>query len=130
MATTDLTDSMFAGNNHEQVFTVLDNAGTAAEDLTGRIVKYALARFDANSQPIKSNPVVDMNTTADPTQVVITTPASGIVTVTLLPADTTTLADAGSTDYYFELEVFDAGDTIPVIVSTGTLTINRNVTNA
>lgn len=128
MVVADQVDTMYAGNRRVLKFAVTDeDNGGAPMDLTGRIVKFALARFDAEGQPLKANPLVDKrsDTSGD---IVITSAVGGLVEVTLVPADTASLADAGETAYYFELEVFQGTDGI--VVASGTETIRRNVTNA
>lgn len=128
MAVTGQIDTIYQGNRRILRFTVTDEdtSGSPAKDLTGLVVKFALAKIDANGNPIKTNPLLDLNSTAHPTQVIITDAANGIIEVTLLPANTSGL---NPTDYYFELEVFD-GSGNGVVVATGTLTVNVNVVNA
>lgn len=127
MVVANLTDTIYAGNRRIQRFTVVDEdtAGSPAFDLTGLVVKYALARFGTNGEPLKSSPLLDLSSTG--AQVTITTPASGIVEVELLPADTVDLTPG---DYYFELEVYNGAETEGVVVATGTLTVRTNVENA
>ena len=128
MVVANLTDIIYAGNRRVQQFTVTDedSVGSPAYDLTGLIVKYALARF-SNGAPLKDDPLLDFATTDGSPQVVITVAASGIIEVTLLPADTSGLQPD---DYYFELEVFNAAGDEGVVVATGTLTVRTNVENA
>jgi len=127
MVVADQTDTMYANNRRVLKFTVTDEDNGGALDLTGLVVKFALARFDSEGQPIKSNPLVDKRSDVS-AEVTITDAANGLVEVELVTSDTASLADQGETAYYFELEVFDGTD--PVVVATGTLTIRRNVTNA
>lgn len=128
MAVTGQVDTIYQGNRRILRFTITDEdtSGSPIKDLTGLVVKFALAKLDVNGNPIKSNPVVDLNSTSHSLQVVITTPTNGIVDVILLPANTSALIPG---DYYFELELFD-GSGNGVVVATGTLTIEVNVTNA
>lgn len=109
---------------------VLADDGVSTLDLTGRTVKFALARL-ANGEPIRADPLLDLSSADASPQVVIPNPIAGSphVQVQLDPADTIDLAPV-STAYYIELEVFDAGDLNPVVVATGTLTIKPNVDNA
>lgn len=128
MAVTGQVDTIYQGNRRTLRFTITDEdtSGSPAKDLTGFTVKFALAKFDANGNPIKTNPLLDLNSTANPTQVIITDAVNGIVDVTLFPTNTSTLTPA---DYYIELEVFD-GSGNGVVVATATLTINVNIINA
>ena len=59
-------------------------------------------------------------------QVVKTTPASGIVDITLLEADTTSLTPGS---YYIELEGVDGSGNSEVF-AVGTLTLEPNIDNA
>lgn len=128
MAVITLIDIMWAGNRRLLRFTVTDEDGSGAKDLTGLIVKFALARFDTSGNPVKSNPLIDKRSDTS-SDVTITTPLSGIVEVVLVPADTASITPVPAA-YYMELEVFNASNADPVVVATGTLTINRNVDNA
>jgi len=133
MAVTGISDEMWAGNRRVLKFTVLDADATTSTplDLTGRVVKFALARFSQSGAPIVSSPVVDKASDTDPTNVAIKSPASaGVVWVTLTPTDTAALARAGDELLYMELEVYDAGEVNPVVVLTGTETVHPNVVNA
>lgn len=127
MVVANLTDAIYAGNRRIQRFTVTDEdtSGSPAYDLTGLVVKYALARFGTNGEPLRSNPLLDFSSAV--AQVTITDAANGIVEVELLPADTVDLTPA---DYYFELEVYNGAETEGVVVATGTLTVRTNVENA
>jgi hypothetical protein len=128
MVVANLTTFLYAGNRRILRFTVTDEdtAGSPAYDLTTSVVKFALAAFGGNGLPLKKNPKLDFSSLDASPQVVITTPASGIVEVTLLEADTENLPPA---NYYFELEVFNNTQTQSVVVATGTLEVRVNVEN-
>ena len=134
MAVENQSAEMFANNRHLlQWAQILDQAGTASEDLTGRIVKFSLTRKDASGNPLLT-PILDFASDDASPQVTIPTPNpvddSGVhVQVELLPADTATLAPIAST-FYFELEVFEGDGSAPVVVATGDLLIKPNVENA
>ena len=102
-----------------------DNSN-APLDITGYTIRWAATRTNASGNPIESGAVIDLNTTNDPTQVVKTTPASGIVDVILLEADTTGLTPGS---YYIELEGVDGSGNSEVF-AVGTLTIEPNIDNA
>lgn len=128
MVQANLSTFIYAGNRRILRFTVTneDTAGSPPYDLTTSIVKFALAAFGGNNQPLKKNPKLSFSTLDASPQVVITTPASGIVEVELLPADTVNLPPA---NYYFELEVFNNTQTQSVVVATGTIEVRVNVEN-
>ena len=127
MAKTDQNATVYRGNRKVLRYTVTDddNAG-AALDITTYLMRWAATRTDASGDPIESGAVIDLNSTSNPSQVVKTTPASGIVDVTLLEADTTSLTPG---TYYIELEGVDASSNSEVF-AVGTLTIEPNIDNA
>lgn len=132
MAIENQTGEMFANNRHLlQWDQILNQAGTGPEDLTGRIVKFALCIIGDDGNPVVSAPVLDFRSDVSG-QVTIPNPDGSTplhVQVELLPVDTATLAPI-ATVYYFELEVFEADESAPVVVATGNLTIKPNAENA
>lgn len=128
MVVADQTDSMYQGNRRKLVFTIVDEDSPLTvkppKDLTGFVVKFALARFDQNGLPVKKNPLVDLSSTGS--QITVTGADNNVIEVTLEFADTATVSP---NDYYFEVEVFDVMANSEV-VATGTLTIMVNVNNA
>lgn len=119
MAVTGLTDTMYAGNPRTFTFTVTDEdaSGSPAKDLTDLTPKLTLSRISASTGlPLKTPEVEKTGTVTDA--------PNGVLTVALVPADTADLEG----EYYLELELFDLSD-VGVVVATGTLTIQRNVTN-
>ena len=130
MADENQTAEMFAGNKKQlRLTTLLDDDG-AEVDLTGRIVKFALARF-SNGVPLKDDPVIDYRSDVG-SEIVLVNLLTGSprVTVDLATEDTAGLADAGNTAYYFEFEVFEGDGSDPVVSATGSLTIKVNVSNS
>ena len=106
------------------------NDPTDAKDLTGRIVKFSLARI-SGGEPIRANPLLDFASDDVGAQVTIPNPDGSVaphVQVAILAADTIDLAPK-VTEYNVQLEVFESDETIPVIVATGTLKIKPNVDN-
>lgn len=126
MVVENLTDSIFAGNVRTERFTVTDEdtSGSPAFDLTSFVVKYALAPFGADGNPLTEEPLFE-KTTADAAEVLVTDGPNGEVEVYLVEADTVSLLG----DYYFELEAFD-GSGNHVVLATGTLTVKPNVVNS
>lgn len=129
MAVENQSDSMFAGNRHILRWASIDDGSGGVLDLTNRVVKFSLTHVK-DGVPLKT-PILDFSSEDASPQVTIPNPIVGgpHVEVELVPADTAALA-AKETDYYCELEVFDAGSTNPVVVSTHTQTIKPNVDNA
>lgn len=125
MVTTGLTDTMYANNLRTLRFTVTDEdaGGSPPKDLTSLDLKWALARI--NSEGAYSTTPVLEKSSDNASEIAKTDPTNGVCEVYLDPADTLAL----SGEFYFELEVFDPGGR-GVVVSTGTLTINRNVVNS
>lgn len=127
MAVRDQTDSMFAGNRHVMSWEEILGDDGDPISLAGKIAKFSLTRFKSDGSPKLSPPLLDFSSAVS-AQVDVTTP-NGPIEVELLPVDTEDLAPK-DTDYYFELELFEALDASPVVVATGTLTIYANVVNA
>lgn len=131
MAVENQTDEMFAGNRHVLNWdSILDDDGVTLLNLTGRIVKFALARISASGQPVLTSPILDFRSDAPGSRVTVPNPVTGSphVQVELLEADTATLAPKRTT-FYGELEVFQSTDDEPVVVATVLLTIKPNVEN-
>lgn len=130
MAVENQPDSMFANNIHVLRWDeILDEDGDVL-DLTGRVAKFALTRLSPSGVPL-STPLLSFKSTDASPQVTIPNPSTGgpHVLVTLLPADTATLAPK-ATVYYGELEVYEGSSpTNPVVVATVLLTIKPNVSN-
>lgn len=118
---------MYRGNRKVLRYTVTDedNSG-AALDISSYTIRWAATRTNASGNPIETGAVIDLNSTSDPSQVVKTTPASGIVDITLLEADTTSLTPGS---YYIELEGVDGSGNSEVF-AVGTLTLEPNIDNA
>ena len=127
MAKTAQDATMYRGNRKVLRYTVTDedNSGSAL-DITSYTIRWAATRTNASGNPIETGAVIDLNSTSDPTQVVKTTPASGIVDITLLEADTTSLTPGS---YYIELEGVDGSGNSEVF-AVGTLTLEPNIDNA
>lgn len=93
-----------AGKDVSLQFTVTDEDDTAV-DITGMTVRFVVARR------VDSTPVLSTEDSPQTATYALTTPASGIFTVTLDAADTAGL----SGNYRFEAEVEDSGgDKVPV----------------
>lgn len=137
MTKTGIKRAMYAGEHKVLRFTVVNEseAGEPAFDISGELIRFSLTTFDADfpNQPSLDAPLVDLNSSDDPTQVVITDGPNGLVEVTLLPANTATLADTLVEDkpnrYNMQLEIVTSG-TEPIVATDGELTIARNVPNS
>lgn len=126
MAKTGQDATIYKNNRVILEFSIVDEdaSGEPALDVTGYTIKYAIAPFDLNGNPLVNSPVIDESTAG--AKVVVTSAVGGLVEVRLGAADTDLLRVA---DYYHELEVFDASNN-PVVAATGTLTVLPNVVNA
>ena len=130
MAVENQADSMFAGNLHVLRWNNITDEGAGTLNLAGRVVKFALSRLSSSGVPL-ATPILSFASDDPSPQVTIPNPTTGTphVLVTLLPADTATLAPK-STVFYGELEVYEGADpTNPVVVATVLLTIKPNVSN-
>ena len=109
-------DEWFTGKDKLLRFTVVDSTG-AAVDITGWAVTYVLVPVgsDANVVPMISKTVGS--------GITLTTPASGILTVTI--ADTDTDDTLGGT-YYYELRRTDASN--EDVLAYGTVELRQSPT--
>lgn len=106
---------VFAGENVSIPITVRDAAG-AVVDLTG-----ASGRFVAARRPESPTRALDSGAASPTATVTFTTPASGLVTVTLDDVHT----DGLSGTYWWELKVTDS-NTNEVVTSYGYITFKRS----
>src|SRR5688572_6814429 len=125
MATTGLTDVMYAGNVRELEYTITDedNAGVPL-DITNFRIKWAISALAADGS-FSTTPTLSKDSTTGTPLITKPNPTGGVCLVTLDPADTASL---GGRTFYLELEVFDPSNK-PVVVATGTLEIRRNIVN-
>lgn len=130
MAVENQSAEMFANNRHLLRWAQILDDDDDIIDLTGRIVKFSLTRVGPTGSPLLT-PILDFASDDSSPRVTIPNPVTGNphVVVELQPADTATLASVATT-YYCELEVFESGNTNPVVVATVNLTIKPNVVNA
>jgi hypothetical protein len=126
MVVRNQSTEIYQGNTRILQFSVKDEDGTSAKNLTGYSATFCAARTNEEGTPLRKNPVIDHSTTDASPQLVITDGPGGVIEFTFASADTTNLP-AG--DYYFELEVTD-GALASLVVATGTLTVYTNVNNA
>ena len=102
--------TMWQGDDRDIVATISDSAGSAV-NITGVTATYSLGT------------AVDQTATFTKTVgsgIVLTTPASGIMTISIDPADTATLAGC----YYHELVITDASGNVNTAF-IGEVTINE-----
>jgi hypothetical protein len=127
MAKTGQDATIYRKNRVTLRFQVLDEdtVGEPPLNISGFVVKYAVARLSEDGVPIVATPLIDWRSDVQTTKVVLVTPVSGIVEVRMLAADNDVLPPK---DYWHELEVFD-GSGEPVVAMTGTLTVLPNVVN-
>lgn len=131
MAAENQSMEMFANTRHLlQWDQILNNAGTGPENLTGRIVKWALAQLDENGNLLIESPLLDFRSDVG-TQLTVPNPTGATplhVQMELLPANTATLAPIPTT-YGWQLEVFEGDGSAPVMLATGTILMKPNITN-
>lgn len=132
MAAENQALEMFANTRHLlQWDQILNEAGNAAEDLTGRIVKWALTRIDDEGNLLIEEPLLDFRSDQD-AQLTMPNPDGSTpvhVQMELLPADTANLAPIPTT-YGWQLEVFEGDESGAVMLATGTILMKPNITNA
>jgi hypothetical protein len=104
--------SMTAGDSKNVVITVSNDEGIAL-NLTGASVKWALKKRVTSTE----NELYKTNTDG----ITITDAANGVITIKLVPVDTTTLNGT----YHHECEVTDANGNVST-VTVGSASISRS----
>jgi hypothetical protein len=127
MANTTQKVTMYEANRLRLKWTVTDKATGSALDLTGKIIKFAVARLQG-STPVRTDPLLDKK--SGHADVLLISAVDGRVDTIITAADSADWAIQGKTTYHVELEVFEAGETQPVVVATVSLTVLPNVVNA
>lgn len=127
MAITGLEASVYAGNPRTLRFTVTDQDVTpnVAKDLTGISARWAATRTNSSGDPIVGSPVITKDSANGTSEINIDDPTNGKLKVFLLDTDTVALGG----DFYFELELYIPATPFSLVVSTGTLTVLKNVVN-
>lgn len=119
--------TVYRGNRKILRFTIVDaDNSNSALNVTTYTLRFAATITSASGDPVETAAVIQIDSTNDPTQVVKTDAANGIVDVILVAADTSSLNPG---EYYMELEGVDASSNTEVL-ATGTLTVEPNVENA
>lgn len=106
------SDEWYTGEDKQLVFTIYQSDGTTAQDVTGWALSWRLKKraTDADSASILTKTTVS--------GIALTTPASGIVTVTVDDTDTDSLAPQ---TYYHELKRTTAGNETVLAYGTALL---------
>lgn len=113
MAINNQNFNMFAGNTKRIVVTVMNEAGTDPENLTGASVRWAMKQSAYSPQSIiVKDPDNDTS---------ITDALAGKATILIRPEDTQGLVGA----FYHEAEVTDKDGNVSTVL-TGTVTINKS----
>lgn len=107
----------FTGEDKSLQFTIYQSDGSTAQDITGWSLSWMVKKRKTDAD----NAALVTKTTAD--GIALTTPASGICTVTVEDTDITALV--GGTLYYHELKRTDAG--YETVLSYGTFTLRQAV---
>ena len=109
MTTTGQNITMWSGDDKTISVTVNDENG-AAQDITSFTASYVIAKYAGDTAIV---------TKTNNTGITLTTPASGILTIVLDAADTTSLGGL----YHHELEITDTSSKVATAF-IGILTIN------
>ena len=136
MTVTGQTWTFFAGD--ECVIGIASIPGSDGDpvDLTGRIVRFALAPYNSQGVPIYSSPVLNLASDDSPASVTIPNPTGGTtmldphVRLTLSPAQTAPLATTKAKSYYVEAEVLEGDLSSKVTILTGKATFSPTVDNS
>ena len=107
---------VMSGDQLSLPITVLDN-DDAVVDLSGGTAVFKMARKPTSS------PVIDSTASPQTATAVLTTPAAGLITVTITDENT----DALKGDYYYECKFTDASGR-EAVVARGYITFNVNLT--
>lgn len=129
MAVENQTLEMFAGNRRVLRWpSIFESDGVTLLNLSGRIVKFTLARKNADGVPLINSPILSFSSADASPQATIPNPVLGSshVEVVLLPIDTVTLAPK-ETEYHCQLEVFEGDGSGQVVVATMDITIKPNI---
>lgn len=119
-ATNDLV-SLYAGENRALRFTVTENDGVTPTDLTGLTLRWAMAARMPNSPGYAAAVLTKLSSTVG--HMTIAAPASGVVDVNLLSADTLNLTPG---QYEYQLWLTTAGgESFPV--ATGKLALTARL---
>ena len=105
--------TMYAGDSKTLTVTVTDGAG-AAKNITSATITWKM--LEEQGGTVKLTKTVGSG-------IALTTPSSGIFTVTIAAADTSAFL-AGQ--YYHEAEVTDSGSLVSTVL-TGTITLKRGI---
>lgn len=112
---TEYNFSIFRAEDAAVVFTWLQSDGTTAQNITGWTLAFRAASTQYGAAVITKTPT-------------LTTPLSGIFTVSLASADTSGLTQDGtSTIYYYDIRRTDSGSRTELFY--GTMTVLDTNTN-
>jgi hypothetical protein len=108
-------DGFFRGEDKSIVFTIVQSDGTTPQNITGWTLTFRMATAQYGAAVITKTPT-------------LTTPLSGICTVTLASADTSSLTQDGTDQvYYYDLRRTDSGSRAEI--AYGTITVRDTFTN-
>jgi hypothetical protein len=113
-----ITDSYFTGEDKSLVFTIYQADGTTAQNITGWALSWMVKR---NATDADGSALVTKTTAGG--GVVLTTPASGVCTVTVEDTDIANIV--GGNSYVHELKRTDAG--AETVLSYGSLVLGQAV---
>lgn len=109
-------DDLYTGEDKTFTFTVYQSDGTTAQNITGWALSY---RWKRSLSDPDSDAVLTKTTSSG---ITLTTPASGLCTVTIADTDTDSLE---ARTYYHELKRTDAGS--ETILTTGSVLLQQAI---
>jgi hypothetical protein len=108
------SDDFFIGEDKSLTWTIYQSDGTTAQDVTGWALSWTVKRREGD---LDASAVLTKTTSSG---IELTTPASGIVTVTVADTDTDSLHPQ---TYYHELKRTDAG--FETVLTYGRMVLRR-----
>ena len=109
-------DDLYANEDKTLTFTVYQSDGTTAQNITGWALSYLWKRLPSDAD---ASAVLTKTTSSG---ITLTTPSSGICTVTIADTDT---VDLNPQTYQHELKRTDAGS--ETVLTTGTVLLQRAI---
>lgn len=113
------SDEWFLGEDKSLIFTIYQSDGSTAQNIAGWSMSWMLKRHRDDED---AEALITKTTSSG---IALTTPASGICTVTVADTDTETSPEVGEGNYFHELKRTDAG--FETVLSFGRCRLRRGV---
>jgi len=125
MVSTNQAKTLYKNNKATLRFIVIDNdtSGSPRKDITGLVIKWAMAITNDSGQFDATNPDLEKKSTVSG-EVTVTDAVQGELDVFIVSVDTVNLPAA---TYRYQLEGFDGSE--GVMLAVGDLTLKENITN-